>query len=499
MSRYFSPSDPGPYDRARKFDVKDLMLEREITVTLSGQWSPEQRRGILDKILWGARSWARVYHPHVAALYDLGGDEQHLYIVTDRHKGRSLQNFLDGSPEGHSLSPTDVRILIEAVASVLQYAHGYGISHGELCPEQILLSPGRRVQVLRYAPEVLDLRTSDRLWEKLPSLAFYQSPQQTVGFPATQADDIYALGMLLYRLTTGAYPFSAASLPMFIDQVLTRIPDDVGTVSGYPRNVGSVIARCLEKNPEARFASVEELVRCLYPDMTLPTVDAARVRDLDRAALQFLQQKRFEEALSLWRDAVAIDPGNGRLMNNLGVALCRLERWKEAEDAFRKATECLAFDGYVYFHLGWVLWKLDLASQAQIVLKQAIRFQPRLIEAYLLLGLLTQGRDRLDYLQMAAMVRPKSRPVHLALAEALLSDGRQEEAYKYREYAQNLPLEKEEIKPRHMRIDGEDLHSSEEGEWPEAPPDDRGGGVSSPRKPPPKLPGAGEAQLLPSE
>ncbi len=491
MSDFLTPSESGPSDRAQKFQCKDWRTSEPITVTRSAG----PCGGSSSKVEWIVRTvetWARLSHPAIISVLDLRVHGGVVDIFTENHSGPTLKEFLEGPPERRRLPADDLKSLVEDLASGLHYAHAYGVVHGDLCPEQILLCRDRRARLLRFAPEVLDLRIVGE-WEELPTLGFYQSPQQVIGRRATPADDIYAMGVLLYRLISGSYPFTGSTVPFLCDQILNDQPPPVAVPSEFPTSAAAVVHRCLQKNPEERFGSIPELLDALYPGTLLPTVDVERILELDQIGLQCLDQGRHEDSLAAWQQAESLDRYNGRLSNNVGVSLSRLGRLAEAEERFRAALEVLPREGDVRLNLGWVLWKQGRTQDARLQLEQMVQLDRADAEAYLMLGLMSEGYESTDFLSQAMMLRPWSPEICRALAEACRFIGQFERAEKLTGRAEELDPDGEAFSPRHVALNPEQRSPGSEG-W----PPDYDGGVTSPRKPVPRSPVASEAKDWPS-
>lgn len=333
----------------------------------------------MNRAIVRLREWARLQYPSIAKLYDIASEQDRMLIVTGRHEGESLQSRLEELGSEGRLEPEQLRDLVIHLGEALGYAHSHQVVHGELCPSQVILKTRGRVKLLRASPEVLDVWSGASLSPMfLPTVAYYQSPNQMVGIKATFKDDIYAFGVLLYRLCVGSYPFDGENFPALIQQILTHQLPDFEVSGEYPGATRDTILRCLERDPEKRFDSVLEVVTSLYPDEQFRSLNVTRVKELDGAALAYLKLMKYQKAYELWREALEIEPQNPFLQNNLGVALCRLDQYEEAKEVFHQAVQLAPHMGRIRYHLACTIALTGHALFAEIELANAVRIDSRL-------------------------------------------------------------------------------------------------------------------------
>lgn len=193
---------------------------------------------------------ANLDHPNVATLLDGG--------VTDDGQPYLVMEYIDGEPitawaEARSLSrPARVELFLQVCAAV-EAAHRNMIVHRDLKPGNILVTAEGRVKLLdfgiaRLLGEVADETVAARNVEPVSYTPAYAAPEQMRGQPVTTAADIFALGVVLFRLLTGRLPFA------------TRVdPDTVAEAAGLEADLDSIIARALQIKRERRYSTVQEL------------------------------------------------------------------------------------------------------------------------------------------------------------------------------------------------------------------------------------------------
>jgi serine/threonine-protein kinase len=255
------------------FVARDERLGREVAFKVLGPHLAHSR-DVVQRFVNEARTLARLDSPHVVRVLDTGTtqtlhDLPLPYMVLELLHGEDLR--------AHGERPR-VPSVTRAVSYMLQAceglaaAHAAGVIHRDLKPENLFIerqSDGRElVKLLDFgiarSPVSLDGLTEAGTTVGSPR---YMSPEQLSD--ASVADvrsDIWSLGVVLYELLAGVPPFRAQSTLELCSQILMRKPVRLDRAnSGVPRGLAQVVHRCLELDPERRYADVAELARALAP------------------------------------------------------------------------------------------------------------------------------------------------------------------------------------------------------------------------------------------
>jgi tetratricopeptide (TPR) repeat protein len=222
-----------------------------------------------DRAIREASAAARVRHPNVVSVHEVGDADGIPFLVMDLIEGGTLARHLADRP----LAPKDAAALVEAVAKAVGFLHRRGVLHLDLKPANILLDGPRGSSVARCVPLVSDFGIARILDDSGGTAATtygmlgtpaYMAPEQAgtsgKGVRVNGSADVYALGAILYHALTGRPPFQAPTALETLALVREAAPvPPRQLLPSLPRDLETVVMKCLERSPARRYATADDL------------------------------------------------------------------------------------------------------------------------------------------------------------------------------------------------------------------------------------------------
>ncbi|HYX50834.1 MAG TPA: serine/threonine-protein kinase, partial [Ktedonobacteraceae bacterium] len=204
-------------------------------------------------------------HQHIQPLIEYGSGEDLLFDVTEFPKYETLEDVLESEEDGkYFKSIHQIVSLITQVCNALQYAHDRNIVHGNIQASSILIQPNHTFVLTNFSMKRI-YQEGDPLVAQIENgNVAYVAPEQVVGM-LTPASDIYAIGVLLFRLLTGRLPYDGESAgEIALKHANEAIPSLRQLRPDLPESVELVVRVALAKTPEARFPSANALAQALF-------------------------------------------------------------------------------------------------------------------------------------------------------------------------------------------------------------------------------------------
>ena len=249
------------------WSARDERLERDVAIKLLPR-SMAEEPGQLERFEREARAIAALNHPNIVTIFEIDEVGGTPFLVMELIRGSPLSRLIPerGFPLGDLL---DIAVpVLDAVSAT----HERGIAHGDLKPSNVMVDSRGRVKVLdfglarsigREARSEESTERSTRSIEparRVSGTLPYMSPERMRGMPADHLCDIFALGVMLYEMSTGTRPFQGASQADLIAAILKDTPVEITDIRpGIPLELGRIVNRCLHKDRERRLQSSLDL------------------------------------------------------------------------------------------------------------------------------------------------------------------------------------------------------------------------------------------------
>lgn len=340
----------------------DHVLERDVAVKVLTERSDE----VCRRFLLEAQSMARLNHPNIVAVYDVGVDRDLSYIILEFVRGKTMREL-----DRTKISFDDAINLTVQLLEALQYAHGQGIIHRDIKPGNIIVSDDNVLKVMDFglARRMTDVSNLTQSGEIVGTIA-YLPPERFLGKSGDNTSDLYSVGVLLYELLSGRLPFTHESgdlVAVMFSHVNDRPKPPRQLNPLIPASLDRIIMRLLDKDPARRFADAASLItelRSVQAQLARGAHKSDRTADSTSAAADAEPEKATPDtpvapvagAQPPPEAEKSEPPSGGYLKGELltsktftaalkrvmqGMISARVQSWSEAEDHYNAAVSML--------------------------------------------------------------------------------------------------------------------------------------------------------------
>lgn len=266
------------------FLARDVALDRPVAIKLLPPKLaaiPELR----ERFLREARTAANLSHPNIVPIHAVEERDDIVYFVMGYIDGETLgQRVRRTGPMALSMAAK----LVQEIAWALGYAHGRGVVHRDIKPDNVLIDKGSgRALVTDFGIARISDSPGMTGAGELVGTAHYMSPEQAVGEPVDGRSDLYSLGVTAFYALTGELPFDAPTLPAIVAKHVNEPAPRVATRrEGIPGKLAEAVDRCLAKDPNERFETGEELAEAIGAALQSNQEVAPEIRALFRQGVQ---------------------------------------------------------------------------------------------------------------------------------------------------------------------------------------------------------------------
>lgn len=206
-----------------------------------------------------AEALAKLSHPNVVAVHDVGRVDGLPYIVMEHVPGSSLKQRIERL--GPLAVDEAVRLACE-IAEGLSFAHGRGIVHADMKPSNVLLDDAGHAKIADFG--IARTPQEDAATAQLFATAMYVAPERAEGKAISPASDIYGLGLVLYEMLVGRPPFTSANPAVLLRDHVVRQPVPPSHLRpSLPRELDAIVMTCLAKDPALRYARASDVAKAL--------------------------------------------------------------------------------------------------------------------------------------------------------------------------------------------------------------------------------------------
>ncbi|MBI1320801.1 MAG: protein kinase [Candidatus Hydrogenedens sp.] len=238
------------------YKATDTQLDRPVALKFLGSLVDGNEEYKL-RFVREARSAAKVQHPNIVSIYDIGSDEGKAYIAMEYVDGPNLHRYLQSRGR---IEPREAISIMVQAASALEAVHEAGIIHRDIKPDNILIAKGGLVKLMDFGLARGDgaRLTASRVVMGTPC---YMSPEQCRGEEVDGRTDIYALGLVFHELLTGQTVFAEGDV---LKRQCTEVPAPPSSrITTVPPEVDAIVMKAVEKKADDRYQSVTDFIAAM--------------------------------------------------------------------------------------------------------------------------------------------------------------------------------------------------------------------------------------------
>ena len=261
------------------YKAKDHKLNRFVAVKVL---KPEFREDttFIRKFRSEAQAAAKLTHPNIVNVFDVGDDEGVYYIVMELIEGITLKEYI--AKKG-KLSIKEATSIAIQVSMGLEAAHNHGIVHRDVKPQNIIISTDGKVKVTDFG--IARAASSNTISSNVMGSVHYSSPEQVRGGYSDEKSDIYSLGITLYEMVTGRVPFEGDTTVAIAIKHLQEemVPPSVYTEE-LPYSLEQIILKCTQKSVNRRYEKMEDVIADLKHSLIDPQGNFVKLSSIDNEA-----------------------------------------------------------------------------------------------------------------------------------------------------------------------------------------------------------------------
>lgn len=267
-NRYEIISRVGAGGMSDVYKAMDHKLNRNVAIkVLKKEFSTDTN--FVSKFKVEAQSAARLIHPNIVNVYDVGEDDGLYYIVMELIEGITLKQYIQKKGQ---LSVRETISIAIQIANGIECAHNNQLVHRDIKPQNIMISREGKVKVTDFG--IARAASSNTINGTAMGSVHYISPEQAAGKYVDEKTDIYSLGITMYEMLTGKVPFDGEStVSIALKHIQSRVPSVKEVIPDIPVSIEKIVLKCAQNKTDMRYPKISLLIADLKRALSEPDVD----------------------------------------------------------------------------------------------------------------------------------------------------------------------------------------------------------------------------------
>jgi serine/threonine-protein kinase len=231
------------------------------TIRLNDVPNPQEQAKLRERLFREARSAGMLSHPGIVVIYDVGQQNETAYIAMEFVDGPTLDHLLS---DARALSPEQLFSILGQTAAALDYAHQKGIVHRDIKPANIMIAGDGTVKIADFGIAKIAASEQFTMTGTIVGTPHYMSPEQVQGKPVDGRSDQFSLAVIAFEMLTGEKPYTGEHLTTVVYKIVAEEPPSPRRLNPtLGPQIENVLQRALQKKPEQRYSTCQELVQAL--------------------------------------------------------------------------------------------------------------------------------------------------------------------------------------------------------------------------------------------